>query len=109
MLSDRRLLGIPLAGGAPRLLATLGPGEAFVDWTTDTRHVFISDARDMSDARLWRLDVATGRRDLSRDIVVAAPAGGVTKPNLIFSRSGETYVYTFTRVLGDLYLVDGLQ
>ncbi len=55
------------------------------------------------------MTLTSGGRDPVHDISVADPAGATMTPIIFISRSGDTYIYSFNRMLGSLYLVDGLR
>ena len=59
-------------------------------------------------ARITRVEVATGRREVWRELAPADPAG-VTFVRPILTRDARAYVYTYHRYLSDLYLVSGLR
>jgi hypothetical protein len=103
-----RVFRIPLAGGEPRVLLALGSGETFVRWGADTEHVFVAQSQG-NRTRVFRVAVITGRREPVHDIFVTDRAGALSSPNILLSRNGDTYVYWFGRMVGSLYLVDGLR
>jgi hypothetical protein len=59
--------------------------------------------------KVYRVDLATGNRQLFKEIVPADPAGAQSIPSLKFSADGKSYVYSLGRWLSDLYVVDGLK
>jgi Tol biopolymer transport system component len=59
--------------------------------------------------QVTRVDIATGRRELWKEIAPADPAGARNIPSLIFSDDGKSYAYSVGRILSDLYVVDGLK
>ena len=60
--------------------------------------------------RLARLDVLTGQRVHLKDIVIPDPTGVMhiapQFPPMLITPDGETYVYSYLRILSDLYLVE---
>lgn len=59
-------------------------------------------------AKVYRLEMATGRRELWKQLMPSDPAGvGLIDPILMTS-DGKTFVYGYHRALSDLYLVEGL-
>ena len=64
-------------------------------------------------SRIYKLDLATGRKELWREIAIPDPAGimivGPEFPTLLLTPDGSSYVYSYLRVLSDLYLVNGLK
>ncbi len=101
------VLAVPVTGGVPRTLLEPGTGETFLNWA-DVGRVFVAQWRGPR-ARVFRVAVATGRRELVQEISVSDPAGALTTPNIFISRSGESYVYSFMRIVGSLYVVQGLR
>jgi hypothetical protein len=59
--------------------------------------------------RVFTVDLSTGQRKLYRTFVPADSTGlfDLAPPN--FSRDLKSYVYSYTRILSDLYIVDGLK
>ncbi len=98
----------PMAGGEPKkLTVSLGLDEGIVGFFGDDKTVLVRD-RSIP-VKVYRVDLATGRRDLFREIVPADPAGAQSIPGLRFSADGKSYAYTVGRFLSDLYVVDGLK
>ena len=60
-------------------------------------------------ARITRVDLATGRREAWKELVPPDPAGAQSIPSIRFSADGKSYAYSVSRVLSDLYVVDGLK
>jgi hypothetical protein len=64
-------------------------------------------------SRIYKFDLATGRKEVWREIAIPDPAGitivGPEFPSLLLTPDGRSYVYNYLRVLSDLYLVDGLK
>jgi hypothetical protein len=89
----------------PNLRAT----DDFVSWGADGRSLLVRP-HDQFPMRVYRLDLASGGRELVREIAVADRAGllynGLT---LKMTSDGESYCYSAHNVLGDLYVVDGLR
>ena len=59
--------------------------------------------------RVVKLDVATGRREPWLALAPPDPAGVWGISDIQLSADGRGYVYTYQRVLGDLYLAEGLR
>jgi hypothetical protein len=55
------------------------------------------------------VDIATGRRDLWKEIAPADLAGVQSIPVIRFSADEKSYAYSVGRILSDLYVVDGLK
>jgi hypothetical protein len=56
-----------------------------------------------------RIDIATGKRELVKEWMPADRAGVTGYDAAGISADGKTVVYSYNRVVGDLYLVEGLQ
>jgi eukaryotic-like serine/threonine-protein kinase len=98
----------PLAGGDPKKLElTLGPDEGIISFFGDGKSLLVRDRSIPT--KVFRIDVATGRRELFKEIVPADPAGAQSIPGVHFSADGKSYAYTVGRFLSDLYVVDGLK
>ena len=57
-----------------------------------------------------RIDAATGKREVWREIKYADPAGlSAGWFRVVMSADGRSFVYGYNRALGDLYVADGLK
>ncbi|HXY42399.1 MAG TPA: protein kinase [Vicinamibacteria bacterium] len=98
----------PLAGGEPRPIPGIEPGEQAIGWSQDGRSLYV--ARPGSSAvKVHRLDLATGRRQLLHDLAPADPAGVYPGFTPGISADGKSCAYSFIRSLSQLYLIDGLK
>jgi DNA-binding winged helix-turn-helix (wHTH) protein/Tol biopolymer transport system component len=98
----------PLEGSTPpRTVPGMMPGESFT-WTSDPNFLYVSQSTPVS-AKVYRLNIATGQRQLYKEISPLDSAGLCDLYNLFLSADGRSYVYGYTRLLSDLYLVKGLQ
>jgi Tol biopolymer transport system component len=105
---DRKRYAYPIAGGEPRTIPGLGDGDAIAGWSPDGRHIYVYARRDVP-GRLFRLDVANGKRELMYEVMPADASGIVDIAPIIPTADGRTYVYGFQRTLSDLYIVEGLK
>jgi Tol biopolymer transport system component len=86
-----------------------GPAEPghVAAWSADGRSLFVVEqSGDL--ARVFRRDLATGRRELMRELRAQTPAG-VTAFEVFVSRSGQAYAYGTNMRLANLYVVEGLR
>ncbi len=80
-----------------------------LQWSADGRELFVSSLEGLP-ARIWRLDLATGRRRLWKELMPGEPAGVSRLNNVCVSPDGRAYAYSFLRVLSsDLYFMEGWQ
>ena len=59
-------------------------------------------------ARVFRLEISSGKKELWRTLM-PADAAGVPEIIVCPTPSGEAYAYNYVRTLSDLYLVDGVR
>ena len=105
---DRRVYLYPLSGGEPTPVAGIEQDETVGGWTGDGKALFVYRRRDIP-GRLYRLDLATGKKTIAREVMPADGAGVVDIAPIFETPDGDSYVYGFQRTLSDLYLVDGLK
>src|SRR5712692_8820815 len=71
---DQRLYLYPVAGGEPSAIPGIAPEETPTGWSADSRFLYIFRRRELP-AKVHRLDVSTGRRELWRELMPSDPAG----------------------------------
>jgi len=98
----------PTEGGEAVPIPVLEAGDLPIAWTADGRGLFFYDAAAET-ASLERLDLASGRSQLIRALVPARPTGMVGHFRVLVSADGRAQVYSYSRALGDLFLIDGLR
>lgn len=84
------------------------PQEEFSVWTEDGR-ALITYTSTPSSARIYRIDVATGQRTLLQPIDAAEKAGLITPIRVAYAVHAKTFAYSTIRILGNLYIVEGLK
>jgi hypothetical protein len=60
-------------------------------------------------AQIYRVDVATGQRQLWRTVVPSDPVGVYSLIDFEITPDGRSYFYTYRRALSELYEVRGLR
>jgi eukaryotic-like serine/threonine-protein kinase len=99
----------PLEGGPSRPIPGLKPGDRPLRFTADGRSLFLRpDAREFP-ARVFRLEVATGRREVWKELMPGDPAGITLLSPTAISEDGKTVLFIYARSLSDLYLAEGLK
>jgi eukaryotic-like serine/threonine-protein kinase len=98
-----------LEGGAARPIPGLRAGDIPLQLTADGRHLFLRDGSRALPARVFRLDLATGRREMWKELTPGDPAGITMLAPAILSDDGKTILFIYSRVLSDLYLAEGLK
>jgi eukaryotic-like serine/threonine-protein kinase len=105
---DNEVRLYPVRGGAPVLVRGRDRYDVVLAWTVDGRGLYLFD-REGLPARIFVLDLATGRKTLWREIAPSDPAGVARISNILIRPDGRAYAYSFVRSLSELYLVEGLQ
>jgi hypothetical protein len=97
----------PLSGGEPAAVPGLDPGDNVDQRSLDGRFLFVHRVGEMP-AKVFRLDLSTGRKQLWRTLMPADAAGVPEIRPPIPTPGGEAYVYSYERTLSELYLVAGV-
>ena len=118
--AGRKYYAFHTEGGDPRPVAGLAETDYVIAGSADGRSLFSFQLEGVSGSalatalsRIYKFDLATGRKEVWREIAIPDPAGitivGPEFPSLLLTPDGRSYVYNYLRVLSDLYLVDGLK
>jgi Tol biopolymer transport system component len=105
---DRRLYLYPLGGGEPTAIPGAVADDVPIGFSADGHSLFIHQQGQLP-RKVYRLDVATGRKELFKELMPADAAGLNTITRVIITPDGGTYAYTYLRVLSFLQLVDGMK
>jgi eukaryotic-like serine/threonine-protein kinase len=105
---DHKVYLYSLSGGEPRAVPGIEPEEVPTAWSGDGRSLFVFRVGQVP-ARVFQVDVATGKRTLWKTIDPVDAAGISTIGGLMITPDGKSYVYSYIRTLSDLYLVEGLK
>lgn len=95
-------------GGAPRSVPVLLPGDRPIQFTSDGGSVFVSSFGKIP-AVLTKVDLATGTRTKWREVMPAEPAGLINVGPVWPTPDGKTMVYSYARLLSDLFIVRGVR
>jgi Tol biopolymer transport system component len=107
--SGKRLLW-PISGGeSGKEIPGLEPADVMLRWSADGRSIFTYQNADRKTMLITRVDVATGKRQVVKEWLPADRAGVTGYFSAGISTDGKTIVYSYNRVVGDLYLVEGLR
>jgi Tol biopolymer transport system component len=105
---DRRRYLYPISGGEPTPVPGVEPEEDPVGWTPDGRFLYVFRRGDYP-GKVFRLDPSTGRRELWRELTPPDPAGISSLSPPAVASDGKTYVYSYNRILSDLFLATGVR
>ncbi|MEP6767553.1 MAG: WD40 repeat domain-containing serine/threonine protein kinase [Acidobacteriota bacterium] len=110
--ADHKGAMFPLDAGAattaPRPVPGVAPGEFPLRFSPDDKFLYLWKRGDVP-ARVARLEVATGKRELWKDLLPADPAGVERISNVLIAPDAKSYVYCYARLLSDLFVVEGLK
>jgi serine/threonine protein kinase/Tol biopolymer transport system component len=101
---DRKFYLYPTAGGAPVPVPALKNGDVPTRFTPDGRSLFVATFGKIP-AMLYKVDLTTGARTLWREAMPADPAGLINVGPILVTPDGATTVYSYTRLLSDLYVL----
>jgi serine/threonine protein kinase len=98
----------PVDGGEPRPISGVAEGDVPIQWTADGRSLYVRRWDEMP-ARVFRLDLGTGRRELWKQIMPADRTGVIDIRGILPTPDGRAYAYSYLRILSELYVVEGLK
>jgi Tol biopolymer transport system component len=102
---DRKRYLYPLSGGEPTPIPGLEEEDALDQRSADGRFLYVHRNGE-APSKEYRLEIATGRKELWRT-VMPADAAGVSSLGAGPSPDGSAYIYGYVRTLSDLFLVEG--
>ncbi len=103
-----RLTLFPVEEGEPRPVPGVEPGFFPIRWSSDGRLLYGGYQEELP-ARIYRVDIATGRKEVARQLLPSDPAGIISFGSAAISADDKAYAYTYIRILSDLSLVEGLK
>ena len=83
------------------------PQESLAKWTEDGRALIVYSSTPW-EARIYRVEVVTGKRTLLQTIEASERAGSTVPIRLAYAEESKTCAYSTVRILGNLYVVEGL-
>jgi Tol biopolymer transport system component len=99
---------VSLDGGAMRVVAGSGPNDLPVRFSAGGDRLFVLDPSGLP-ARVYTVDVATGRRELWRELVPATTVGVSGVETMAITPDATAYAYSYRQYRSDLYLLKGLR
>jgi len=95
-------------GASSRPVAGLLAGDTPIRFTSDGKSLFTMRLDEVP-ARVFRVDLATGQRQLFRELAPPDRAGLLPITVVKMTPDGASYAYNYLPRLDDLFLVDGLE
>jgi len=105
---DRRLAIYPIETGEPRPVPGLDPDDVPVQWTPDGKALYVYRP-SAPPLRVEKVDVATGRRTLWKEMSPSDPSGVDQVGPIVVAPDESSYVYSYRRGLDELFLATGLR
>jgi Tol biopolymer transport system component len=104
----------PVEGGMPRSVPGFRAGEEMpLTWSSDGRSLFVGptfqSSSHTSSLKVFRLDLATGKREFWHEFVPPDRAGLTSFYNFTMTPDGRSYAYSYLYAPADLYLISGLK
>ena len=103
---DGRMSIYKVDGGAPETLLLTGQ-EYALEWTADGKALFVSEGPTIPQ-RVIRLELASGRREPWLELTPSQVAG-IRLSQILITRDGKSYVHTYSQLLSNLYVAEGVR
>ncbi|MEO6326831.1 MAG: hypothetical protein ABIT01_14465, partial [Thermoanaerobaculia bacterium] len=98
----------PVDGGPAAPLPGIEPGEIPMQWTADGRFLYACRGGSLP-AKIFKIELETGRRELVREIVLSDAAGVASLERVQITPDGSFVAYAYRRNLASLSVVSGLK
>ena len=105
---DSKFLLYALDGSGARPIQGLNAGDLVIAFTSDGAGLYVYRPGELP-AKVYRLDPASGRRQLWKELMPPDAAGMYFVRPPHFSSDGNAYAYSYSRLISDLYLTEGLK
>ena len=107
---DQKVALYPVEGGPAQPVEGFEPNDVLLRWSPDRRFVYAgSGNRRLLTARVYRIEVSTGRRELWKEFSLPDPTGVSGISCSAITPDGKTFVFSYGQQFSDLYIVDGLR
>jgi len=104
---DGKIVTYPIDGGEPASVPGTTAGERPLTWLPDGKSLLL--AQGGAPNVVYEVEASTGKRKLFRTLPVPDGARAEDLGFPIFSADFKSYVYGYTRIVSDLYVVEGLK
>ena len=105
---DRRIYLYPLEGGEPIPLTGLTADDIPARFDRENRSLYVYRLGDVP-LKVYRYEISTERKELWKEVSPSDTAGLSTINRFIPAPDGQTYAYSYQRILSYLQLVEGLK
>jgi WD40 repeat protein len=104
---DGKIAIYPVDGGEAMSVPGVTVGERALEWLPDGKSLLIAKL-DVPNV-VYELEISSGKRKLFRTLPVPDGVSAQDLSSPVFSADFKSYVYSYTRIVSDLYVVDGLK
>jgi len=108
MNAEQTIVLYPVDGTAAQPVTGVEKGEIPIQWSADGASLYVYRPTALP-ARVHRVTLAIGQRELWRELTAADPAGVYKISPVAITPDGSAYAYTAMRVLSELYLTEGVR
>ncbi len=105
---DQMIALYPLKGGEPRPVVGIEAGFRPIGWTHRPGVLFVTPEALTRRTPVFRHDVATGRREVWREVGPADPIGSPLTIRVQVTPDGSGYAYLYFLPTAELVLIDGV-
>ena len=98
----------PVGEGEPRPIPGV-EGLRPLAWDATGRYLYMKERGQRPPSRVYRLEVATGRREEWKVLAPPDPAGVFAITGVSIAPDGKTYAFDYMRRLSELYVAEGLR
>jgi dipeptidyl aminopeptidase/acylaminoacyl peptidase len=103
---DGKMKLVPLEEGETQPVSGIAPGEVLIRWSGDGKSMFVYRPGELP-TRIQRVALDSGEREAWMELLPSDPAGVSTIGQIRLTPDGKSCVYSFKRILSELYLVEG--
>jgi Tol biopolymer transport system component len=107
--SDQVLLYSVNGQSPPREVPGIHPDERIAGILSDGHTILVEQVVRNTALNIFRVELASGRRELFKKIGPSDLAGIYMFPSAWFTPDGKCYAYSYSHTLSQLYIVDGLR
>ena len=104
---DGKIAIYPVDGGAAVPVPGVENGDRTLEWMPDGKSLLVARL-DVPNV-IYEVELATGKRKMFRTMPLPEGLSGQDLSSPIFSADFKSYVYSYTRIVSDLYVVEGLR
>jgi uncharacterized protein YndB with AHSA1/START domain len=106
--SSSRLRLYPIEGGNPRDVPMPEPGLLAAQWSADSEALYVYRVGEVP-VKVFRLEIASGKLTLVRELVPGESAGVVTISPVVTNYKASQFAYSYYQTLSALYIISGLK